>query len=79
MMLTGLVHGHFDRAQCARLRLATAVLEVVGYTTESSTTVSVREEGKGMTSHMSVVPDTKSTRERYMRVAAIDILISEGS
>jgi hypothetical protein len=54
-------------------------LEAVGHTTESSTTVSVREEGKGTTSHMSVVPDAKSTRERYMRVAAIDIVISEGS
>jgi hypothetical protein len=89
-MLVGLVHGQFNRveSQCARLcprDFAVTVLDLVGCTTE----VMDDDEGErgrrkrrkkeaGM-SHISVVPQTKSTRKRYMRVAAIDIVISEGS
>ena len=39
----------------------------------------VGDERKDRITYFSVTPETKSVRERYIRVAAIDIVIVEGS
>ena len=44
----------------------------------SSTTVSVKTRNRRK-EYMSVDPKTKSDRERYIRVAAIDIATNEGN
>jgi len=55
------------------------ILEVrVGSTTESSPTISAREEWGGKMSYMSMGLEAKSVKERYIRVAAIVIVIRAG-
>ena len=55
------------------------ILEVrVGSTTESSPTISAREEWSGKMSYMSMGLEAKSVKERYIRVAAIVIVIRAG-
>jgi hypothetical protein len=44
-----------------------------------SVTVSARQSRNGIVSHMSVVLEEKSTRERCIRVAAIDVMITADS
>ena len=46
---------------------------------KKATTVSVVKGGKRGMSYISVEPDAKSTRERYIRVATIDIIVNEGT
>lgn len=56
------------------------ILEVrVGSTTESSPTISAREEWSRKISYMSMGLEAKAVKERYIRVAAIDIVTREGS
>jgi hypothetical protein len=45
----------------------------------TSTTVSVEKRGKGGISDMSVDSDAKSARERYIRIAAMVIVVNEGT
>jgi hypothetical protein len=41
--------------------------------------VSADEDGKGRMSYMFVMPEAKSDRERFIRVAQIVIVTAEGS